>query len=92
MAAGKIYQVYVLQNREGKRYIGLSEDVNSRLRQHNQGISKWTRKYRPWSLVWASEHLDLSDARRLEARLKRQKGGMGFHCFTGLPHLAEPDS
>jgi hypothetical protein len=29
MAAGKIYQVYVLQNPGGKRYIGLSEDLIS---------------------------------------------------------------
>jgi hypothetical protein len=32
----------------------------------------------------ASEDLSLSDARRLENALKRQKGGTGFYNMTGL--------
>jgi len=35
-------------NITGKRYIGLSEDVGSRLQQHNNGESKWTARHRPW--------------------------------------------
>ncbi len=31
------YQVYVIQNDDGKFYIGMSEDVETRLRQHNRG-------------------------------------------------------
>ena len=89
MGTGNLYQVYVLQNTGGKYYIGLSEKVPLRVLQHNQGISKWTKKYRPWTLVWTSEHLNLSDARRLETRLKRQRGGVGFHYMTGLPRIAE---
>src|SRR3974377_1089830 len=92
MAYGILYQVYVLQHPAGKFYIGLSENISLRLHQHNQGISKWTRKYRPWSLVWTSERLDLSEARRLETRLKRQKGGVGFRCVTGLPRMTESGS
>ena len=84
MLGGKVYQVYVLQNPGGKFYVGLSENVRVRLHQHNQGISNWTRKHRPWSLVWTSESLSLSEARRLENRLKRQKGGIGFRSLTGL--------
>jgi len=34
--------VYVIENPDGKRYVGLSEDVPLRLRQHNDGLSKWT--------------------------------------------------
>jgi putative endonuclease len=78
------YQVYVLRNTAGKCYIGLSENVQDRLQQHNQGVSKWTRHRGPWSLVWESELLTLSDARKLENRLKRQKGGVGFKFLTEL--------
>ena len=92
MADRTLYQVYVLQNPAGKFYIGLSENVAHRLYQHNQGISKWTRKYRPWSLVWTSEPMSLSDALRLETRLKRQKGGVGLRHLTGLFHLAASGS
>ena len=79
------YQVYVIRNATGKFYIGLSENVQIRLRQHNQGVSKWTRYRGPWSLVWKSESLTLSQARKPENRLKRQKGGRGFRKLMGLP-------
>lgn len=79
------YQVYVLQNPSGKYYIGLSEDTQQRLKQHNSGVSKWTKKHMlPWSIVWSSECLSLTEARKLENLLKRQKGGAGFYKMTGL--------
>jgi len=79
-----VYRVYVLQNSKGRRYIGLSEDVAVRVRQHNSGITTSTRRRGPWKLLWQSDQLELSDARRLELDLKRQKGGNGFYQLTGL--------
>jgi putative endonuclease len=38
-----IYQVYVLNNSAGQKYIGLSQDPQARLLQHNSGISRWTK-------------------------------------------------
>jgi predicted GIY-YIG superfamily endonuclease len=78
------YRVYVLQNSAGKYYIGLSEDVARRVEQHNFDQSKYTKGKGPWTLRWMSEEFSLGDARRLENRLKRQKGGIGFHSITGL--------
>lgn len=79
------HQVYVIENPTGKRYIGLSEDVPFRLRQHNEGISKWTTDRGPWNLIWTSEAMSLSEARKLENKLKRQGRGSGFYTITGLP-------
>ena len=84
--------VYVLRNPQGRCYIGLSEDVNVRLGQHNAGLSQWTAKFRPWTLVWTSAPLTLSDARRLENLLKRQKGGAGLYRITGMPKLSSSGS
>jgi len=81
----EFYQVYVLQNTSGKFYIGLSGNVNARLQQHNEGVSKWTAKHRPWELVWQSEAMSLSEARKFENKLKRQGRGSGFYTMTGLP-------
>ena len=78
MQSNKQYRVYVLQNEEGRHYIGLSEDVLARLAQHNTGVSKWTRGRGPWNLKWTSEGMPLGEARRLESKLKRQKGGDGL--------------
>ncbi len=71
------YRVYILKNSSGRRYIGLSAEVNHRLTQHNAGVSKWTKKYRPWIIAWTSHPMALGDARRLENMLKRQNGGDG---------------
>ena len=79
-----IYRVYVLQNDEGKFYIGLSDDVTRRVAQHNSGQSRWTRGRGPWMIVWQSEVLSLTTERRLENRLKRQGRGRGFYSITGL--------
>src|SRR6266542_2940094 len=78
------YRVYVLQNREGKFYVGLSDDVARRIEQHNSGSSRWTKGKGPWKLVWQSEYLSLTDARKFENRLKRQGRGKGFYTITGL--------
>ncbi|PYL16241.1 MAG: hypothetical protein DMF46_03610 [Verrucomicrobia bacterium] len=78
-------RVYVLQNRSSKFYIGLSDDVARRIEQHNVGVSRWTRGKGPWKLVWESERMSFSEARKLELLLKRQKRGDGFYRLTGLP-------
>jgi predicted GIY-YIG superfamily endonuclease len=78
------YRVYVIRNRDGKFYIGVSDDVARRLEQHNAGQSRWTKGRAPWTLVWKSGELSLSEARKLENRLKRQKGGHGLFHLTGV--------
>ena len=80
-----MYRVYVIQNLEGKFYIGISENAEVRVAQHNDGVSKWTKGKGPWTLRWTSEAMSITDARKLENELKRQKGGDGFYRLTGLP-------
>ncbi len=46
------YWVYVLRNEAEKFYIGISHEPTQRLKQHNAGYSTFTRKHRPWQLVW----------------------------------------
>ena len=79
-----MYRVYVIQNNHGTFYIGVSENVSLRLEQHNAGRSRWTRNKGPWRLVWTSDGLSLSQARKLENKLKRQGRGSGFYAITGL--------
>jgi putative endonuclease len=72
-----MYQVYILTNAAGRSYIGVSENVETRLVQHNNGLSQWTRGRGPWVLDWTSKPMSLGEARKLENLLKRQKGGAG---------------
>ncbi len=80
-----MYFCYIIQSQtSNKYYIGITDDVNRRVQQHNDGISKWTKNRGPWTLVWQKEFSDLSEARKFENLLKRQKGGNGFYEMTGL--------
>ena len=83
-----IHCVYVLENRAGRFYTGLSDDVAGRVEQHNAGESRWTKGRGPWGVVWQSEELSLTDARKLENRLKRQKGGHGLFHLIGVRSAA----
>jgi putative endonuclease len=78
------YRVYVLQNPGGRFYIAFTRDLSGRVAQHNSGLSKWTKRRGPWQMVWTSESVSFSEAKNLELRLKRQKGGAGFYRLTGL--------
>ena len=79
----KSYQVYVLQNEQGKFYIGLSEDVDARLLQHNNGESKWTSKYRPWRMAWTSASPPFGSAQGLElAETAPHETGEAFQTFV----------
>ncbi len=81
----KPYFVYVLYSCSADRfYIGLTENVDQRLMQHNAGRSRWTRRHTPWECVYRTQCDNLTEARRLENRLKRQKRGAGFFALTGL--------
>jgi len=79
-----MYQAYVVQNSEGRFYIGISDDVENRLAQHNAGASRWTRGKGPWRLRWTSEAMSITEARKLENLLKKQKGEQGLYNLTGL--------
>jgi predicted GIY-YIG superfamily endonuclease len=78
------YHVYLIQNAEGRRYIGISSDVPRRLDQHNNGESRWTAQFGPWTLIWISRPFDLTDARKLENLMKKQKGGSGLQSLLNI--------
>lgn len=78
MRETKTFTVYLIINEVGRRYIGLSECIFKRMDDHNNGRSTYTAKHRPWKLVWYSPSLTLTEARKLENLLKKQKGGVGL--------------
>jgi putative endonuclease len=73
-----VYFVYIIQSECGRYYIGLTDDVERRVAQHNEGVSKWTKRYHNWHLVASWEFATLGEALKHEKGLKRQKGGNTF--------------
>jgi hypothetical protein len=60
--SGKPYCVYVLWSPAGRRFhIGLSEDPQKRLAQHNQGDRGWTARYAAWKLVYSERCEDYAE-------------------------------
>ncbi len=72
------HTVYVITCRQGKYYIGYTEDLRKRLGQHNEGLSKWTKRYDDWKVVYKEEYATRTEALKREKYLKRQKCGNTF--------------
>jgi putative endonuclease len=76
---GKPYFLYVLWSDAGSRfYLGISEDPQRRLQQHNSGGSVWTSRYSDWRLVHVEQYLSYSQARKRELVLMRLECLPGF--------------
>ena len=67
--------VYVLwSNKLHKRYIGVSENINARLKQHNSGSNRFTRGGVPWILIHAESCETRTEALKRERFLKSGVG------------------
>lgn len=66
--------VYVLKCRGNYLYIGLTNNIDKRLKEHERGTgSKFVRSRRPFELVKTIPCKNAKEARSLEANLKRLK-------------------
>ena len=71
-----MHYVYILESetRPGRYYVGETDDLRRRFRQHNAGLSVHTAKYRPWKIIWYSGFADHATASRFEIFLKTASG------------------
>jgi len=68
------YYVYILRSfKDGTYYVGSTQDLDSRIKRHNQGRTKYTKPKRPWELVYHEEHPDRSSAVKRELEIKNRK-------------------
>jgi predicted GIY-YIG superfamily endonuclease len=69
--------LYILQSqRTGKYYVGTSDDVPRRLKQHNgelPGLGRWTVAGRPWELVFQVQFASRAEAIAAEKYVKGMK-------------------
>ncbi|MDY6918113.1 MAG: GIY-YIG nuclease family protein [Chloroflexota bacterium] len=70
-----MWHVYVLRSlKNGRLYIGSTNDLERRTREHNSGKSRYTRSTRPFELVYQEDFGERIEARRRELFLKSGKG------------------
>ena len=63
-------------------YVGLAEDVESRLKHHNAGKSRHTQKHQPWEIISIHGFLSREKAADFEKYLKS-----GSECAFAKRHL-----
>ena len=73
-----MFYAYVLENPQGRLYIGHSDDLERRLKQHNspegkEHLGKYTHKNGPWAIVGSEEFATRSEAMIREKQLKSWK-------------------
>ena len=71
-----MYYVYVIYSEKfKKRYTGYCNDIDKRLDWHNELSEKsWTKKYRPWILIYFESFQMKTDAIKREKYLKTGVG------------------
>lgn len=74
-----MFCTYILQSdKTGKYYIGSTENLDARIKRHNEGRNKSTKSDRPWRIVYKETFPVKQDAYRREMEIKSYKGGNAF--------------
>ena len=70
------YYVYILQSKinTDRFYIGFTENIENRLKDHNSGKDPHTSKYKPWRIKTAIAFTDRQKALDFERYLKTKSG------------------
>ena len=72
----KMFYVYIIQsiNYSNQHYVGFSDDLKTRIRDHNWGNSIHTSKFKPWELICYFGFKDRVKAKQFEHYLKTGSG------------------
>ncbi len=78
-----MYIVYVLESETYKRvYIGMTIDLERRIKEHNNGKTKSTRFYKPWKVLFTESFSTRTEERKREIYLK---SGIGREFIKNWP-------
>ena len=70
-----MFWVYALESLQAKRiYVGHTQDIDIRLKNHNSGRVKSTAKDRPWTVIALEKVESKNEAMWLERSLKKSRG------------------
>ena len=70
-----MYYVYILQSSKSHiLYYGYTADLKKRIKEHNNGNTKFTKGHLPWELVWYCGFNHKQKAKDFELYLKSGSG------------------
>jgi len=74
-----MFYIYCLESEKcDELYFGYTNDLNRRLKEHNQKLNFSTKRYAPWKLIYYEACLNQDDAKRREKYLKTSTGRRMF--------------
>ncbi len=74
-----MYCVYIIKNQKTEKYyIGSTGCLDDRIKRHNSGRSKATKKDRPWNIILIEKYETRPEALEREAQIKSFHGGNAF--------------
>ena len=77
-----MYKVYAIKSKNRNYiYVGLTTNLEVRLKRHNSGTNKTTSAYSPFDLIYSEECSDRKSAREIEKYLK---SGVGKEFLKSL--------
>jgi len=67
-----MFYVYIIKSKEGRYYIGSTENIEKRLQQHNSIENKgWTSRFTDWKLVYSETYQIRKQAIIRERQIKK---------------------
>ena len=70
-----MFYTYILESdKNGELYVGYTRDLKKRFKEHNQGLSLSTKRYRPWRIIYYEACVLSKDAERRERYFKTTSG------------------
>lgn len=70
-----MYKLYILKSINYlKTYVGITDNLKRRLKEHNLGKNIYSRKYVPWKIIYNEECENIQIARRREKYFKSCTG------------------
>ena len=79
--------VYIVRCADGTLYTGWTNDIQKRMKAHNQGKgAKYTRSRRPVKLLYWEEYSDRGEALRREAAIKKMSRKQKEELINSISH------
>jgi putative endonuclease len=70
-----MYTVYILKSESAqKSYVGFTDNLKRRIKEHNSGKSIYTKRYMPWEVLYSKKYNTLLEARDQEKYFKSAAG------------------
>ena len=70
-----MYKVYVIYSSSFERYyVGITDNIEVRIKRHNSGKTKSTKAYVPWEVILTEDYENRLAAREREKYLKSAAG------------------